>query len=443
METREERVLAFLRDEMGEAERRAFEEELAGSAALRAELGRCRELLDVLEAASERAVGQRVEGMIEAALAQGASDLHLVPGPDETVVFLRIDGALRELERLPRELHQAVVDRWKTACDASVMERRRPQEGRLRVTREETTVDLRVGILPTVFGERVTVRFLRGTNYPLGLAALGIEGETLATLRRLTGRPRGFIAVTGPLSSGKTTLAYSLLLDIQAAQGPIANLMTVEDPVEMALPGLSQTSVDRGVGLTFAGMLQALFRRSDPDVIFLGELPDRETAEGALAAAATGHLVIATLNGYQPWSVLRRFRELEVDPLFLADNLIGLTGQRLAVRNCPECLVEDHPAAADLQALGLGEPDGPFRRGAGCAACNQGGLRRRVGLYEVLEVDDALRERVAAGVSEEVLWQETFGRGSGSLREEARRLVREGILSAAEARRALFGYPAS
>jgi type II secretory ATPase GspE/PulE/Tfp pilus assembly ATPase PilB-like protein len=441
MESYQEQVLAFLKGEMSDEEKRAFEETLTRSVELRAELERSRELLDVLEAASEQATTRRVDAQIQQAVQRGASDIHLIPGSQEAVVYLRIDGRLHELERIPRELYQSVVDRWKVLTDCSVTERQLPQDGRILTSQEEKEFDLRVMIMPTVFGERVTARVLLKSNEIIKIDRLGFSDAQLQALRRLTRRPSGFIAVTGPVGSGKTTTLYAMLLDLhEAPERERSNIMTVEEPVEHILDGISQTRVNRHIGLTFAAALRAVLR-SDLDVALVGDLPDRETAELALQMAATGHLVLTQLTASGALGCVQRLRQMGVDPFLIAQTLAGAVSQRLVRRVCTECVTEYEPSPLMLQRFGLTPADGPFRRGAGCEACRKSGYKRRIAVYEILEVTDELRQLIANDTPREILERETFGQTGGSLWDDARDKIRQGLTTVEEATRVLFDYP--
>jgi type II secretory ATPase GspE/PulE/Tfp pilus assembly ATPase PilB-like protein len=447
MESYQEQVLAFLKGEMSAEEKRAFEESLARSTELRAELERSRELLELLEAANEQAVAHRVEEQIQQSIKRGASDIHVVPGTQETVVSVRIDGLLKELERISKEQTQALVDRWKVLAGCSITERHLPQDGRILVTQDDKDFDLRVSILPTVLGERVTVRVLFKSVDIVALDRLGLSESQLAAARRLLNRPSGFVAAVGPMGSGKTTTVYGMLLELTGRKDTGANVMSVEEPVEFALNGVSQIRVNRRIGFTHAAALRAVMR-SDPDVIMVGDVPDRETAELALQASSTGHLVLApvTVNhaaGSHLLGAIQRLRDLGIDSFLIAQNLVGGVGQRLLRRVCTECQAEYQPEPAGLQRLGLGATDGPFRRGSGCAACRSTGYRRRLALYEVLEVDNDLRGRIAAGATVEELAPLVVGRPNGSLWEDARQKVRQGLTTVEEALRVLFDYPPS
>lgn len=441
MEAYQDELVAYLKGEMENGERQAFEEALTRSAPLRAELERSREVLDLLQAAGEQSVVERVRRQIERALERRASDIHLTPTRDESLVCARIDGRLEELERIPREEHAAVVDRWKMLGGCELAERHLPQHGRFSVRREDGERDVRVTFMPTVLGERVTAMILSApASASIPLARLGLFPEPFAVVQRLASRPWGFVGVAGPVRSGRTTTLYSMIVEMLGPERPRANIMTVEDPVEHVIDGISQTAVNRRIGLTFAEALRAI-HRSDEDVVLVGALPDRETADLALKMAVTGHLVLAPLNARSALDTIPRLREQGVDPFMIARTLAGTIGQRLVRRICGECAAAYDPSALDLRRLGLTPSDGPFTRGSGCESCRGSGYRGRIGLFEVLEADDPLRQLIAGDAPLEVLWRETFARAGGSLWDDAREKVRRGMTTAEEVGRALFDYP--
>ena len=439
MASGQEQALAYLQGEMNGAEKRAFEEALTRSAELRAELERTRALLDAMEATSEPSIARMARAVLIEAVKRNASDMHIVPYRNETVVHLRIDGHLHELMNLPQEIGQAVVDRWKVMADMNLVERRVPQDGRLPVRHEGRDYDLRVSVLPTLYGERVTAHITNRSEALLGLDRLGLGPARIQAVRRLIGRPSGLVLAAGRSNSGRTTLLYSMLRDIRT--GERKNILTVEHPVEMTLEGVSQTSVDKMAGLGFASALRALLR-SDPDVVYCGELPGPETAQAATELAQRRCLVLSALNVSSALGVVQRLRDMGTESFQIAETLAGAIGQRLVRKVCPACVAEYDPAPEELQRAGLSLlEDGPFRRGAGCAACNDTGFRGHVALFEVLEVDHALRRLVAEGAPLETLWRESFGRTGGSLWDDARQKVRDGLTTVEEVHWALFDYP--
>lgn len=443
-ESYQEQTLAYLKGEMNAAEKAAFEEALTTSEELRAELARSRELLDALAAASNEPVTRMVEAIIAQAIQRRASDLHIAPERNRVKVQARVDGHLQELMALPTHIGQAVADRWKVMTNLQISERRVPQDGRVPIRREGKEYDLFVSVMPTLYGERVTVRIIDKSTVFIGLDKLGLSSAQQESLNRLTMRSAGMVLTTGGTGSGKTTFLYSLLRHLQArdTQSKRArNIMTVEDPVEYALPLISQTAVHHEVGLTYGSALRA-FLRCDADVVMVGALRDLETLELAAEITITGRLLLSVLPVSSAVGVIQRLREIGLAPFLTAQALAGAVGQRLVRRVCSECLAEYEPAPDDLQKAGLSPiEDGPFRRGAGCAACGHTGFQGRIGLFEVLEIPDRLRPLIAENAPYETLWRETFGRTGGSLWDDARDKVRAGLTTVEEVTWALFDYP--
>jgi len=334
-----------------------------------------------------------------------------------------------------------VVDRWKLMAECNLQERRVPQDGRIGVRHQGNDYDLRVTILPTLVGERVSARVLGKSALPADFAGLGLPEAQIERLRRLIHRSAGFVAIAAPPGSGKTTLLYLLLREIQAHPTDLATIMTVEDPVEHLLDEdlISQVAVHRRAGLTYPVAVRAMLR-CDPDVLFVGDLPDQETAQLALHAAMTGHRVLTALSANNAVGGIQRLRELGLDPASIALATAGIISQRLVRRPCSQCATPYEPNAIALQRLGLSTSDGPYLQSVGCDACRQTGFSGRVALVEVLELDDVVRRRIVEGASLESLWQETLGRG-GSLWEDAREKVRQGLTTVEEVTRALFDYP--
>ena len=464
-ETYQEQVLAFLKGEMTGEERTAFEETLVRSAELRAELERSRELLGVLEGASEKSLVARVNALIHGAVERGASDIHVVPDRDETLVSIRVDGVLHEAERVPKAMHQSVVDRWKVMADMSLGERRLPQDGRIPLRTNNRDFDLRVNVLPTLYGERVTARILDRSHVLVGLDNLGLSETQQNVLTRLARRPSGLVVAGGRAGTGKTTVLYSLLWyirEVTSGGGPNgappqnspaessaartvpggsrrANIMTVEDPVELHLSGISQTAVNDKAGLTYANALRGVFR-SDPDVIYCAATRDLEVAELLAELATTGHTVLTALNVSGAVEVVTRLRDMGVERFLIADMLAGAWGQRLARKTCPDCREEYAPDPEHLRVAGLSAAqDGPFTRGKGCEKCGGLGYRGRTLLLEAFETDADLRRLIADDASAEALWAVAFGAG-GSLWDDARGKIRAGVTTVEEAARVLFDY---
>jgi type II secretory ATPase GspE/PulE/Tfp pilus assembly ATPase PilB-like protein len=380
-------------------------------------------LLD-LDAAGDPAVAvQAARAILSAGIDAGASDVHVEPAPDGCVVRNRVDGLLRDALRLPRGVLPAVVSRLKILAHLDIADRRRPQDGRLRVRRGGRVLDIRVSTLPTHVGEKVVLRLLDPASALITLDALGLRPEQRTLLEAALARPQGTVLVTGPTGSGKTSTLYASLLH---RRSPGINIVTLENPVEFHLPGLTQVQVNERAGLTFATSLRSVVRQ-DPDVIMVGEIRDSETAEIAFQAALTGHLVLSTLHTNGAAAAVTRLLDLGVEPFLVAASVTLILAQRLIRRLCPSCRSADAPTAAEQSLLGLGV--GPVFRARGCPACRGAGFRGRVGVFECLPLDGRLRELVAARAGEAPLEQEARARGCVGLVDAARDAVHAGLTS--------------
>ena len=349
------------------------------------------DLADLQKMAGETAVVQMVNLIFAQAVRDGASDVHLEPYEREVKVRCRVDGMLRDILSPPKRMHAAIVSRLKILGEMNIAERRLPQDGRIKLAIAGRSVDVRVSIVPTVYGERAVMRLLDKGTAMLGLEELGMRADTLARFRRLIRVPHGVILATGPTGSGKSTTLYASLQEIWS---PATNILTIEDPVEYQVRGIGQIQVRPQIGLSFASGLRSIVRQ-DPDIIMVGEIRDHETAEIAIQAALTGHLVFSTLHTNDAPGAVTRLLDMGVEPYLVASSLTGAVAQRLVRRVCPSCVAPDRPEPEALDALGItpadwsGEP--PFRRGRGCDKCLGTGYRGRVGLYELFAMDEALR----------------------------------------------------
>jgi type II secretory ATPase GspE/PulE/Tfp pilus assembly ATPase PilB-like protein len=439
------KALAYLKNEMTDAERALFESMLAESEALREELAQARQALDALDASSDAAIVRLVNATIITAIERGASDIHIVPERRTVIVRYRLDGALTDEPawNLPKEQQQTIIDRWKVMADVNVGERRLPQDGRIPIKHNNRDYDLFVNFLPTVYGERVTARILCRSEVLMGLANKGYTAAQVEALQRLARLPAGLILTSGKTGSGKTTLLYSLLKEIQSPGIPRRNILTVEDPVEYGLgEGVSQTQIHKRVGLTFATALRS-FLRCDPDVVMCAQMRDLETAESCVEIALTGHLVLSSLHTTSAYAIVERLRNMGVENFLIADTLAGLIGQRLVRRVDSRKTEEYEPAAEELEKLGMTKADGPFRRGVPTEVNGGTGFAGRIPLIEIIQVDSRLRGRIAEGAPMYQLTMEAFGRVGGSLREEARAKVKAGLTTVEEVNWALFDYPAA
>lgn len=358
------------------------------------------DLADLQKMAGETAVVQMVNLIFAQAVRDGASDIHIEPYEREVKVRYRIDGMLHDMMRPPKRMHAAIVSRLKILGEMNIAERRLPQDGRIKITIAGRQIDVRVSIVPTVFGERAVMRILDKTTALLGLAELGMQPDMLVKFRKLIAVPHGIILATGPTGSGKSTSLYASLQEIWS---PSTNILTIEDPVEYQVPGISQIQVRANIGLTFANGLRSIVRQ-DPDVIMVGEIRDHETAEIAIHAALTGHVVFSTLHTNDAPGAITRLMDMGVEPYLVASSLVGVVAQRLVRRVCPNCAVKNTPSEEIVRALGIEGADlknAELKRGTGCEKCQGTGFKGRQGLYELLIIDEEIRhmtvERRSAG----------------------------------------------
>ncbi len=369
------------------------------------------------------------------AIRQGASDIHIEPSRQYSVVRFRVDGQLREVLRPRRDIHPAIVSRIKVMGKMDIAEHRLPQDGRLHVSVEGREIDLRISTLPTVLGEKVVLRVLDRRRLTFNLDALGIPTDRLATVKQLLAKPYGLLLVTGPTGSGKTTTLYSALELIKSVH---RNIVTVEDPVEYQIEQVNQVQVDEATSLTFANALRAILRQ-DPDVIMVGEIRDTETAQVAVQAALTGHLVLSTLHTNDSASAVTRLIDMGVAPYKLAASLIGVIAQRLVRTICPDCRTHYYPSAELLQSIHYqGDYRRSFARGAGCPKCHDTGFKGRVGIYEVLSGGAEFRRLIAEGASLDAIRAWYRSQGGRTLFEEGVRLAEQEVTSLDEVMRVAF-----
>ena len=366
------------------------------------------------------------------ALALGASDIHVEPGPLEMCVRLRVDGVLRDHLRLPGWMHGALMSRIKVLAKLDIAQQRLPQDGRIRMDAQGRAVDLRVSTLPTHLGEKAVLRILGSSNIP-SLSGLGLSRAEVEQLDAAVGQPQGLILVTGPTGAGKSTTLYSMLT---RRHSPEVNVVTIEDPIEYRVPGATQVQVDPKAGLTFAGSLRAILRQ-DPDVILVGEIRDGETAEIAFQAALTGHLVFTTLHTNDAIGAIDRLRDLGVKPQLMTSATNLIVAQRLARRVCEHCAERYAPAADVLQRLRIAADDHAFRRGRGCDACARTGYSGRVGIFEILRLTPRLRDLVMRQAPEAQLRRAAASAGTRFLLEDALAKVRAGLTTVEEVVRVL------
>jgi type IV pilus assembly protein PilB len=358
------------------------------------------------------------------ALRAGASDIHIEPDRDATHVRYRIDGQLREMLKPPKGMHAAIVSRIKVIGRMDIAEKRLPQEGRVHIVADGREIDLRVSSMPTILGEKIVIRILDKSNLSFELEDLGIRGRDRIAVESMIRSPYGLLLVTGPTGSGKTTTLYSAL---DLLREETTNIVTIEDPVEYQLPLINQVQVSERVGLTFARALRSLLRQ-DPDVIMVGEIRDRETAEVAVQAALTGHLVMSTLHTNDCPGGVMRLLDMGIEPFLIAGSVLGFISQRLARTICPACKTSYYPTPNLLESVGWGHRTNElFQRGEGCRECHNSGFRGRIGIYEVMLLDAELKRMVQGDFSESDMRVYLAQVGWRSLREKALDIVAQGL----------------
>ena len=382
---------------------------------------------DLLDTADDAPAIRLINGIIADAARNGVSDIHIEPYETGLVVRMRIDGVLRETLRLPANVAPVVVSRVKVMARLDIAERRVPQDGRMGLTLGGKLLDVRVSTLPSRAGERVVLRILDKENAGIDLPALGMAPAMLKLLTDALAEPNGIILVTGPTGSGKTTTLYAALRGLNDGT---RNILTVEDPVEYAVDGVGQTQVNPKVGLTFAAGLRAILRQ-DPDTVMVGEIRDRETAEIAVQASLTGHLVLSTVHTNDAAGAITRMRDMRVEPFLLASTLRAVIAQRLVRRLCPTCRRPVRAGDTPAPMLGIA-PEGRAWEPVGCEQCSHTGYKGRVGVFEAIRVDETVRRLINEGGDETAITAHAFARGD-TLSEAARRLVEEGVTTPEEA----------
>jgi type IV pilus assembly protein PilB len=353
-------------------------------------------LADVESLAEGSPIINLVNFMIVHAVRQGASDIHIEPGTKHTAIRFRIDGQLREVLRPRRDFHPAIISRVKLMAKMDIAEHRQPQDGRMHVVVEGREIDLRASTLPTVLGEKAVLRILDKQNVTFNLDQLGVPERQLVQVKQMLAKPYGLMLVTGPTGSGKTTTLYSALELIKSVT---RNIITVEDPVEYQLELINQVQADSATNMTFASALRSILRQ-DPDVIMVGEIRDRETAEVAIQAALTGHLVLSTLHTNDSAAAVTRLLDMGIVGYKIAASLVGVIAQRLVRNICQHCKTAYYPPAEILEMIRYeGDKRRQFTRGSGCNECHDSGCRGRTGIYEVLMCTPALRDLISDEVS--------------------------------------------
>ncbi|WP_413213942.1 type II secretion system ATPase GspE [Paraburkholderia kururiensis] len=381
------------------------------------------EVEDLLESEDDAPIIRMINALLTQAAREQASDIHIEPFENASVVRFRVDGTLRDVVRPKKALHGALISRIKIMAQLDIAEKRLPQDGRITLRVGGRPVDVRVSTLPTGHGERAVLRLLEKDAQRLNLEALGMAQDTLAKFDRLISRPHGIVLVTGPTGSGKTTTLYASMSRLETAT---TNIMTVEDPIEYDLGGIGQTQVNERIGMTFGRALRSILRQ-DPDIIMIGEIRDLETAQIAVQASLTGHLVLATLHTNDAASAVTRLTDMGVEPYLLASSLLGVLAQRLVRQLCPVCKAER-------------SEDGHVHwHPVGCEKCGQSGYAGRRGVYELLLVDDTIRSLIHRNAADAEILAAGRAQGMRTLREDGERWVAAGMTSLEEVIRVTGG----
>jgi type IV pilus assembly protein PilB len=392
-----------------------------------------RDITEIAEMAEGSPVISLTNMILLKAIRDRASDIHLEPQPRKFQLRIRIDGLLYELMAPKIEMHAAVVSRLKVMANLDISERRIPQDGRIQVLVDEGVVDLRFSSMPTIHGEKVVLRILDQRQAILDLNQLGFDAPVLALFKLLLKRPHGLILVCGPTGSGKTTTLYSAVTLLNTME---KNIITIEDPVEYQLKGINQNQVKEAIGLNFAKFLKHALRQ-DPDIIMVGEIRDRETAEIAIQASLTGHIVLSTLHTNDSASAVTRLLEMGIEPYLISSALLAVLAQRLVRTICPKCKTTHYAPQSVLKDLGLDESKKiPLAKGRGCSECYDSGFKGRTGIHEIIALDDGLRELILTNPTIDVIQRHLRERGHKTLRDAGYAKVIAGITTIEEITRA-------
>ena len=380
---------------------------------------------------SDAPVVQMLNSLFLRAIRSGASDIHFEPFSDKVLVRFRLDGVLHEISTVPPHMYPQVVSRIKVISKLNVAEKRLPQDGRIKVRIGNKKIDMRVSTLPTVFGERVVIRLLDKSNKLLTLEELGLSEEDLKKYERIISKPHGLVLITGPTGSGKSTTLYASLLKLKT---PRKNIITIEDPVEYQIDGISQIQVNPKIDLTFASGLRSILRQ-DPDIVMVGEIRDRETAEIAVHASLTGHLVLSTLHTNDAPSAVARLVDMGVEPFLVASSIEGIVAQRLVRRICENCKERYAPSDKELyeirKYIQVDNVDFLYR-GKGCDECLGTGYRGRTAIYEIMEITEDIRSSISKNPESSELREKAVSNGMKTLIQDGMEKVVKGVTTVEE-----------
>lgn len=382
---------------------------------------------DILNEVNDAPLVRLVNSIIKQAVKAKASDIHIEPFNEHVRIRFRVDGDLQEIMTPAKSTHSAMITRIKIMSQMDIAEKRIPQDGRVEMAVDGREIDLRISILPTVHGEKAVIRILDKGGFGLTKNELGFTGANLTNFNNIIKHPNGIILTTGPTGSGKTTTLYVILKELNKAD---RNIITVEDPVEYRLQGVNQVQVNNKAGLTFANGLRSILRQ-DPDIIMIGEIRDSETAQIAVRASITGHLVLSTMHTNDTASTVTRLVDMEIEPYLVASSLVGVIAQRLVKRICEGCKTAYISTEEENRLLRLKEP-ATFFRGTGCTACNQTGYRGRTAIHEVLPITRQIRQLIDQKASIDDIRDAAAAEGMVTLRESCIELVRSGVTTVEE-----------
>ncbi len=389
---------------------------------------------DQMEDITDSPIVKFVDTLIEQAISQEASDIHIEPSESYIRIRLRIDGQMRELFKTGISISKAITARIKILSKLDISERRLPQDGRIQINKDGQELDLRISVLPTILGEKVVIRILNRTGMRLSIKQLGFHPSGEAKIRSLLKMPNGIILVTGPTGSGKSTTLATVLRELNSSN---INIITVEDPVENMIEGISQVAVNARAGLTFARALRSILRQ-DPDIIMVGEMRDLETSEIAIRSAITGHLVLSTLHTNDATSSINRLIDMGIQPYMIGSSVRGVVAQRLVRKICPNCK-EQHKISQEEHQLTRIPLDAILYSGKGCQTCNQTGYKGRIGIYEVFVTDLYMQELISKNkLTSEEIREEAIKRGMRTLQDNARWNVLEGNTTVCEMLRVTY-----
>lgn len=402
-----------------------------------AEKGGTENIVDVLKKSKQPPIIRLLDFIFTDAIKSNASDIHIEPQVNNVAVRFRIDGVLHDRTNIPKYIQESLISRVKVISELDIAEKRAPQDGRMRIKIHDREIDLRISTLPTIYGEKIVMRILDKSRVPLDLKKLGVDKDTHDIINSFLQYAKGMVFVTGPTGSGKTTTLYAALGQVRSRT---KNIVTVEDPVEYAIEGINQVQVNEKAGVTFASGLRSILRQ-DPDVILVGEVRDRETAQIAFESALTGHLVLSTLHTNSSAGSIIRLLELGIEPYLIAETVIGIVAQRLVRKLCNDCKIIGYPEKKLLDKIGISESEVSGKKiykAVGCNLCNNTGYRDRIAIFEILKMDQQIKNQITGSISEKILADIGKLSGMKTLKEDGIAKVFEGVTTFEEVLRVTY-----